>query len=405
MVNPSQITFESTLAHLAAHCFQVSVTTLGKVVAQAFHENPELPGVIVLEESQFVGMISRATFREHLNLIHHKHLYFDSPIQLLLDVIRVPPLQFSEDCPIMEAASCALSRPKSFIYEPIVVCCQDQTYRLLDMQVLLTAQNQLLSHAHRVIQQQKSQQKHSFQLLEQEKQKIKKAQINLKSKHSLIQHQVNQDYSRQKAQIVKQTQNVVKLNKEFTRVGQAVYLEAGKAFHTIFMGANAVHRRTDHFFEMSQAIAKNLEMIHSTSTLMSEMVDQVRHLAVQAAVVSYQAHSSPNELSRVNFEINRLVNQTMTVKDKMHKVASQLKFNLRELNYLTTDDTQTTRSMLMQVEQVEKVLQELEQLVNSSLMEQHHLNHNPNANHLIHTIERVLKTKQNRTEELSQTRN
>jgi methyl-accepting chemotaxis protein len=308
----------------------------------------------------------------------------------------------------MEAAQQALSRPKSLIYEPIVVCCDSQdsqdsqTYRLLDMQVLLTAQNHLLSHACQVIQQQKAQQKHSLQIIDQEKEKIKKAQRNLKLKHSLIQHQVNQDYSRQKAQIVKQTQNIVKLNQDFTRVGQAVYLEAGKAFHTIFMGANAIHRRTDHFFEMSQAITKNLEMIHSTSTLMSEMVEQVRHLAVQAAVVSYQTHSSPNELSRVNFEINRLVNQTMTVKDKMHKVANQLKFNLRELNYLTTDDTHTTRSMLMQVEQVEKVIQELEKLVNSSLIEQNHLSHNPNATHLIQTIERVLKTRQNLTEELSQ---
>jgi hypothetical protein len=405
MVNPSQITFESTLAHLAAHCFPVSVTTLGKVVAQAFHENPDLPGVIVLEESQLVGMISRAAFREHLNLIHHKHLYFDSPIQLLLDVIRVPPLQFSQDCPIMEAAQQALSRPKSLIYEPIVICCEEQTYHLLDMQVLLAAQNQLLSHAHQVIQQQKSQQKNSLQVIDQEKEKLKQAQINLKLKHSLIQQRVNQDYNRRKDQIVKQTQKIVNLNQEFARVGQAVSLEAGQAFHTIFMGANAIHRRTDHFFEMSQAIAKNLEMIHSTSTLMSEMVDQVRHLAVQAAVVSYQAHSSPNELSRVNFEINRLVTQTMTVKDKMHKVASQLKFNLRELNYLTTDDTQTTRSMLMQVEQVEKVILELEKLVNASLLEQGNLHHNPNAAHLIQTIERVLKTKTNRTEALSQTRN
>ncbi len=405
MINSSQITLESTLAHLAAHHFQVDVTTLGKTVAQAFYENPELPGVMVLEDSQLVGMISRATFREQTHPIHRKNLYFNSPIQLLLDVIRVLPLQCPQDCHIMDAVRLALSRPKPLIYEPIVVCFDSLNYCLLDMQVLLLAQNQLLNSAHKLIQQQQVQKQHSIQLIQQEKQKIKQAKKDLKSKHSLIQRQVDQDYSRQKAQMVKQTQNIVKLNQKFTRVGQDVYVKAGKAFHAIFIGANAIHRRTDHFFEMSQAIAKNLDVIHSTSTLMSEIVDQVRHLAVQAAVVSYQAQSSPNELSRVNFEISRLVNKTMTVKDKMHTVASQLKYNLREINYLTTDDTQTTRSMLMQVEQVEKVIQELEKLVNESLIEQSHLNHNPNASHLIQAIERVLKTKQNTTEELSPVRN
>ncbi|MGB3532747.1 MAG: hypothetical protein WBA13_04425 [Microcoleaceae cyanobacterium] len=405
MVNPSQITFESTLAHLVAYYFQVDVTTLGKVVAQAFHENPDLPGVIVLEDSQLVGMISRATFRELVNPIHRKNLYFNSPIQLLLDMIRVPPLHFPQDCQIMEAAKVALSRPQPLVYEPIVVCLGSSNYCLLDMQVLLKAQNQLLSHAHQVIQQQQFHQQQSDQLIQQEKQKIKQAQKKLKSKQSLIQHQVNQDYSRQKAQMVKQTQNIVKLNQKFTRVGRTVSVEAGKAFHKIFISANAIHRRTDHFFEMSQAIAKNLDLIHSTSTLMSEIVDQVRHLAVQAAVVSYQADSSPNELSRVNSEISRLVNQTITIKDKMHKVAGQLKFNLRELNLLTTEDTQATRSMLMQVEQVEKVIRELEKLVHTSMLEQSHLNNNPNASHLINTIERVLKTKQQPTEKLSQVQN
>ena len=401
MENHSQITFESTLADLAAHYYQVSVTTLGKAVAQAFHEDSQLPGVVVLEDSQLVGMISRTTFRELVNPIHRKNLYFNSPIQLLLDVIRFPPLQLSGDCSIMEAARLALNRPKALIYEPIVVCFDSSRYCLLDMQVLLAAQSKLLTHAHQVIQQQQLQKQQSFQIIKQEKQKIQQAKRQLKSRHFLIQRQADEDYSRQKAQIAKQTENIVKLNQKLTRTGQTVYLEAGKAFHTIFIGANAIHRRADHLFEMSQAIAKNLDAIHSTSTLMSEIVEKVRHLAVQVSVVSYQAYSSPDELSRVNFEIGRLVNQTMTAKDKMHQVASQLQFNLREMNHLTTDDTRTTRSILLQVEQVEKVIRELEQLVNTSLLEQSHLNHNPNASYLIQRIERVLKTKQNTAEELS----
>jgi hypothetical protein len=402
MVNLSQITFESTLADLAAHHLSVSVTTLGKAVAQAFHEDSDLPGVVVLEESQFVGMISRTTFRELVDHIHRKNLYFNSPIKLLLDVIRCPPLQLSEDCTITEAAKLALSRPKALIYEPIVVCFESSRYCLLDMQDLLAAQTKLLTHAHQIIEKQEFKKQQYDQIIQQEKQKIKKAKRQLKSRHFSIQRQVDEDYSRQKAQIAKQTENIVRLNQKFTRVGQNVYLEAGKAFRSIFINANAIHRRADHLFEMSQAITKNLDAIHSTSALMSEIVEKIRHLAVQAAVVSYQTDSSRDELSRVNFEIGRLVNQTMTAKDKMHTVASQLQFNLREMNHLTTDDTQTTQSMLLQVNQVEKVIEELEQLVHTSLLEQSRLNNNPNACYLIQTIERVLKTKQNAAEELSQ---
>ncbi len=391
MSNPGQMTFESTLADLATDNYQVSSTTIGQVVAQIFYEHPELPGIMIVEDSQLIGMISRQQFREQTHLIHRKNLYFNHPIQLLLDVIRIPPLQLPQACSIIEAVQQVFRRPKSLIYEPIVIYSAAKTYHLLDVPVLLMAQNQLLSHAHHVIQQQKQQQQQCLRVIQQEKNKHQQTEQYFRSKEHLIHQQASEDYNQQKAEMMKQTKNIIQLNKSFIQIGQQVAVEAGKAFHEIFMGAHVIHQRTHHFVEVRQVMAKHLETINSTSTLMNEIVDKVRHLAVQAAVVSYQNSSSNNELSRVHFEMNRLVGQTMKVKDKIHQSARQIQLLLRELNHVTSNDAQTTRTLLMKVEQTEQVIAKLEKLVYQSRLEQRHLNHNPHAVHLIQAIERALK--------------
>jgi hypothetical protein len=55
---------ESTLQELSLSDFQVEVSVPGKEVAQRFQDNSLLPGVILTEQAQFVGMISRRRFLE-----------------------------------------------------------------------------------------------------------------------------------------------------------------------------------------------------------------------------------------------------------------------------------------------------------------------------------------------------
>ena len=392
MSSSSRITFSSTLEDLASHAFEIDSSTPGRAVAQAFHQNPELPGVIVENNNRVVGMISRANFREQMNHLNRKTFYLSQPIQLLLDVIRIPPLILSKDCTIFVAGNQALTRPQKLIYEPIVIEFEPGKCRVLDIQNLLKAQNQLLNFSDRQIEQQNLKLKEFDRRFEEEKNKIKRYETSLKHQTSLIHQQYDEDYSKRKAKLTEYTQPIIQLNRHFVRVSERVLADTRKAFYSIFVNANSTYRNTEHLFEISQAIASDLEAINSTSQMLGDIIQKVRHLAVQAAVFTYHSDSpKPQGLSKIGFEINRLVGETSKVSDKINGIATQLKFNLQELRESALEDARISCSILSHLERAETAIVELEKIVNSSSHHQHKTQHySGDAEYIIKTIERVL---------------
>jgi signal transduction histidine kinase/CheY-like chemotaxis protein len=152
------LTLNSTLADLPTHDFQVSVTTLGVVIEKEFHYRPDLPGVLITADGQFVGMISRTQFFEWLSRPYGLETFLKRPIKAMWKMISETEsltaerllekyLVLSGNCSIDQAAELALNRPLSLAYEPIVVNREGGDLRLLDMQVLLLAQSQLFALA------------------------------------------------------------------------------------------------------------------------------------------------------------------------------------------------------------------------------------------------------------------
>lgn|GEM_PF-6606287 len=159
-----RLTLDSTLADLPSHNFQVSLTTLGKVVAKEFQQQLELPGVIITADSQLVGMISRNQFFEWLSRPyesgpHGLEIYLREPIQAMWKAIAEfegiidektfmkKYLVLSATCSIDKAVELALKRPASMAYEPIILEGVNRKWRLLDMQVLVLAQSKLFALA------------------------------------------------------------------------------------------------------------------------------------------------------------------------------------------------------------------------------------------------------------------
>ncbi len=155
----AQLTLDSSLADLPSHDFQVSSATLGNVVAKKFQQQPDLPGVMLTNNSQIVGMISRTHFFEWLSRPYGLEIFLKRPIQSLWTMIADAEgifnvetlvekyLLLSATCSIDKAVELALNRPASLIYEPIMIEWLDGQLRLLDMQVLLLAQSQLFALA------------------------------------------------------------------------------------------------------------------------------------------------------------------------------------------------------------------------------------------------------------------
>jgi len=156
---PDRLTLDSSLADLPSYEFQVSLTTLGEVVLQEFQRQPELPGVMITSEGQFVGTISKTQFFEWLSRPYGLDIYLRRPIQSLWKMITHAEkssdaetllekyVVLSATCSIANAVEFALNRQASLAYEPIVIKGIDGQWRLLDMRVLLLAQSQLFALA------------------------------------------------------------------------------------------------------------------------------------------------------------------------------------------------------------------------------------------------------------------
>ncbi|MEW6492500.1 MAG: ATP-binding protein [Cyanobacteriota bacterium] len=134
---------ESTLQDLSLYEFQVECSHPGKEVAHLFQVNPLLPGVILTEQGQFVGMISRRRFLEQMSRPYGLELFLKRPLYSLYRFANAEVLKLKGDMPIVEAARRSLERSAEMLYEPIVVELGVGAYRLLDVHQLLIAQSKI----------------------------------------------------------------------------------------------------------------------------------------------------------------------------------------------------------------------------------------------------------------------
>ncbi len=150
-IDQVHLTIDSTLADLPLYDFHVDSTVISAVIADVLERQPELPGVLVVNKKQFVGVISRQKFFERLGQLYGVAVHFKRPIQVMLDSIDESTLTMPAATGIDEAVNVALSRPQHLVYEPIAVQYKDGTYKLLDVYTLLLAQSKLFALANEMV--------------------------------------------------------------------------------------------------------------------------------------------------------------------------------------------------------------------------------------------------------------
>lgn len=138
------LSLESKLKDLPLYEFQVAIDrTTGQEVASVFEQHPGLPGVVLKEGAQFVGMISRSRLLEYLLRPHGRELFLEQPLTVLYSYARTHDLVFPGHTPILTAAQQALRRSPELLGEPILVQLADDQYRLLNFHELNIAYWQL----------------------------------------------------------------------------------------------------------------------------------------------------------------------------------------------------------------------------------------------------------------------
>lgn len=134
---------QSTLQELLLHDFHIESRQLGQEVIQILEANPLLPGVIIMEQARFAGVISRRRFLEYMSRPYGLDLFSKRPIKSLCHFAQTQTLMFQGSTLIVTAVRQCLQRPPESLYEPVVVEIAPQVYRLLDVHQLLIAQSQI----------------------------------------------------------------------------------------------------------------------------------------------------------------------------------------------------------------------------------------------------------------------
>lgn len=364
MTQQLSLTLNSTLADLASHNYQVSSVTRSDIVAKELYQNPELPGVLIIDDSELIGMISRSKFLEKIYLPNWEEIYSNHPIQKLLDFTRIPPLMLSSDTPINEAVQLAMNRSINLIYEPIVLICDHHEFRLIDFRILCQAQTLILQKSRQIIEQQEQTKQKYFNLLNQEKQRINEANHNLNIEKNIMKKLYQSRFIERENAINQHYQKILKIYQEIVQTGRLVSKESHREFHAIFIGANSIHKNSEDLESVIKNISRDLETINSASTIMAEIVQKVRYLSVQASVLTYQ-QSSTNQtvLSKINLEMNRLVKQTLDLSQQMNNVSSHFKVHINNLKDIAHKEDEVTRKMILNTQRAEMAIAELDQLL------------------------------------------
>jgi signal transduction histidine kinase len=126
---------------------QVSSVTRGSEVAKFFEQNHSLPGILVMEENSFRGMVSRNQFFQRLGRLFGVEVYTGRPITAFLDTQPSPALLVPPETTIQNAAILCLARQVECVYDPFVITADGQSPRLVDFLALILKQTELLSAA------------------------------------------------------------------------------------------------------------------------------------------------------------------------------------------------------------------------------------------------------------------
>ncbi len=144
---PESLPENPTLDDLVTHAVRLPPEALGERLVRAFADDAELPAVVIGDEHQTIGLVSRHAFFREMSRKYSSELYSRRPISLLLDLMGGPSLSLDHSMGFAEAASLALQRAGERAFEPILVEFPDRLAEALDVHQLMLGQARLLERA------------------------------------------------------------------------------------------------------------------------------------------------------------------------------------------------------------------------------------------------------------------
>jgi diguanylate cyclase (GGDEF)-like protein len=138
-----QLNLSLTIGELNLYDSQVELVNLGKDIVIKLGQDQRVPGVMLTENRELVGMISRRRFLEIMSRPYGLELFFKRSIKTLYPFTKTDILVLPGDTSVVEAAKLSLIRSPELLDEPIVVEIDSKIYRLLDIHQLLVNHSQI----------------------------------------------------------------------------------------------------------------------------------------------------------------------------------------------------------------------------------------------------------------------
>ena len=149
-----QIALDATISELKLYNSQADLKQTGSFAKQLFKDDPLLPALIIYDQDQYVGMLSRRKFLECLSRPYALELFTKRPLSVLYEQVQVDILELQGNMAIVTSSQLALARKEDEIYEPVIVRTSDNGYAVLDVHDLLQAQSYIHELATKLLREQ-----------------------------------------------------------------------------------------------------------------------------------------------------------------------------------------------------------------------------------------------------------
>lgn len=142
--NFDNLNLDSTLSELHLYNFTISYLSKLSIVFNVFKDNPDLPGIIILNKEEFIGIISKIHFFEVMSGQFSFDIYKNKTVESFYEDYPIGNILILPSyTTISTAAEKALLREQKFLFDPIVVQFENNKYFLLDIEQLLLAQTHI----------------------------------------------------------------------------------------------------------------------------------------------------------------------------------------------------------------------------------------------------------------------
>jgi signal transduction histidine kinase len=147
VTHPDAAGAPTTLAALGGLDCQVGDLVPGSEVIAAFRRLPALSGAVVHDGERTLGVVTRTGLFGTLGQRFGMEVFLRRPVGSMLELLPGCSLRLDGHTRVEDAMRAVLAREQAEIFEPVLVSLPEDPDRVLDVRVLMTAQDQLLTVA------------------------------------------------------------------------------------------------------------------------------------------------------------------------------------------------------------------------------------------------------------------